>query len=84
MPNHYTAAIEEPKKNNKAIKQSKPAKMPKPLNKPRKELSKMQKDYMKKHSIDHTPKQNKEMIRLMKLGYCIEQSHKMAIKKIGK
>lgn len=77
MPYHYTSAIEEPKKPNKA-------KMPKPLNKPRKDLSKLQKEYMKKHSKDHSPEHNKEMKRLMKLGYCIEQSHKMAMKKIGK
>lgn len=53
----------------------------KPLNKPRKQLSKLQKEYMKKHSLQHTKEHNKEMIKLMKLGYCIEQSHRMAIKK---
>lgn len=57
---------------------------PKPLNKPRKELSKMQKDYMKEHSKKHTPEHNREMRRLMKQGYCIEQSHRLTMKSIGK
>lgn len=56
----------------------------KPLNKPRKELSKLQKEYMKKHSKLHSSEHNKEMIKLMKKGYCIEQSHKLAMKNIGK
>ncbi len=59
-------------------------KMIKPLNKPRKQLSKLQKEYMTKHSKEHTEEHNKEMIKLMKLGYCIEQSHKLAMRKVGK
>lgn len=69
------------------IKQStikKPSKPPVPLNKPRKVLSKLQKIYMEKHSKEHTPEHNKEMIKLMKSGYCIEQSHKLAMKSVGK
>ena len=62
----------------------KPIKKEKPLNKPRKDLSKMQKDYMKEHSKKHSPEHNKEMIRLMKLGNCIEQSHRMTMKTIGR
>ena len=39
---------------------------------------------MEKHSKEHTPEHNKEMIKLMKSGYCIEQSHKLAMKSVGK
>ena len=55
-----------------------------PLNKSSKTLNKLQKEYMKEHSKKHSKEHNKEMIRLMKLGYCIEQSHKLAMKAIGK
>ena len=60
--------------------EKKPAKMPKPLNKPSKTINKLQREYMKKHSKEH----NEYMIKMMKLGFCIEQSHKLAMKKIGK
>jgi hypothetical protein len=59
-------------------------KMPKPLNKPRKELNKLQKDFMKDHKKHHSPAHNREMVKLMKKGYCIEQSHKLAMKIVGK
>ena len=76
MPTHYST--------EKKPKVTKPIKKEKPLNKPRKELSKMQKDYMKEHSKKHSPEHNKEMKRLMKLGYCIEQAHRLTMKTIGK
>ena len=56
----------------------------KPLNKPRKQLTKLQSDAMKEHSKKHSPAHNKEMRRLMKLGYCYEQSHRLAMKNVGK
>jgi len=59
-------------------------KMIKPLNKPRKQLSKLQKEYMVKHSKLHSSEHNKEMIKLMKAGYCIEQAHKLSMKNVGK
>jgi len=70
MPTHYST-------------KTKKLKMPKPLNKPSKKLNKLQVEYMKKHSKEHSAEHNKEMRRLMKLGYCIEQSHKLAMKKVG-
>jgi len=73
MPYHTEPKMTEPKK-----------KEPKPLNKPRKQLSKLQKDYMEKHSPKHSKVHNKEMIKLMKKGYCIEQSHKLTMKSVGK
>jgi hypothetical protein len=56
----------------------------KPLNKPRKQLTKLQSDAMKEHSKKHSAKHNKEMRRLMKLGFCYEQSHRLAMKNVGK
>ena len=56
----------------------------KPLNKPRKQLSKLQVEFMKEHSKKHSPAHNKEMRRLMKKGWCIQMSHKLTMKKIGK
>ncbi len=56
----------------------------KPLNKPRKVLSALQKKYMANHSKEHYKEHNAEMIKLMKAGYCVEQSHKIAMKSVGK
>jgi len=81
MPIHYEKK-DKPKVSN--TKKEINNKMPKPLNKPRKQLSKLQKEYMKKHSKEHSEEHNKEMIKLMKKGYCIEQSHKLAMKNVGK
>tara|TARA_R110002153_G_scaffold77938_1_gene199739 strand:+ start:521 stop:754 length:234 start_codon:yes stop_codon:yes gene_type:complete len=58
--------------------------MPKPLYKPRKDLSKLQKDLMKTHKKNHTPEHMKEMSKLMKKGYCFQQAHDITMKKIGK
>ena len=59
-------------------------KMPKPIMKPRKELSKGQKALMKEHKEHHTKEHMKEMTKLMKKGYCFQQSHEITMKKIGK
>ena len=56
----------------------------KPLNKPRKQLTKLQVEFMKEHSKKHSPEHNKEMRRLMKKGYCIQQAHQLAMKNVGK
>ena len=54
------------------------------FNKPSKTLNKLQKEYMKEHSKKHSKEHNQYMIKMMKLGYCIEQSHKLALKAVGK
>jgi hypothetical protein len=56
----------------------------KPLNKPRKQLTKMQSDFMKEHSKKHSPAHNKEMRKLLKEGYCLEIAHRLAMKNVGK
>lgn len=56
----------------------------KPLYKPRKELSKLQKDLLKSHKKHHTKKHIDLMIKLMKKGYCFQQAHDIAIKNVGK
>lgn len=59
-------------------------KMPQPMDKPRKQLTKLQLDFMKEHSKKHSAMHNKEMRRLMKLGYCIQIAHALAMKAVGK
>ncbi len=56
----------------------------KPLFKPKKELSKRQKQLMKEHKSHHTKKHLTEMTKFMKQGYCFEQSHEKAMKDVGK
>jgi len=56
----------------------------KPLNKPRKQLSPLQKKLLASHKSHHTAKHMKEMRSLMKRGFCMEQSHAIAMKKVGK
>ena len=56
----------------------------KPLLKPRKELSKGQKDLMKEHKVHHTSKHMTMMKKLMLQGFCFQQAHTITMKKIGK
>jgi|TARA_B100001093_G_scaffold518127_1_gene601928 hypothetical protein len=56
----------------------------KPLFKPRKELSKTQKELMKTHSNHHTKKHLDYMKKKMLEGFCFQQSHELAKKNIGK
>jgi len=56
----------------------------KPMNKPRKDLSIMQKRLMKEHSKYHSKEHLSEMRKQMKAGYCFEQSHAIAKKKYKK
>lgn len=56
----------------------------KPLFKPKKELSKRQKQLMKEHKSHHTKKHLAEMTKFMKQGYCFEQSHQKAMSSVGK
>ena len=62
----------------------KPKKAMKPLNKPKKDLSALQKKLLKSHKGHHTPKHMTEMRKLMKKGFCFEQAHNMTMRKIGK
>jgi hypothetical protein len=56
----------------------------KPIFKPRKELSKAQKDLMKIHKSHHTKKHLDYMKKKMLEGYCFQQAHELAKKNIGK
>jgi hypothetical protein len=58
--------------------------LPKPLLKPRKELSKVQKDLMKEHKAHHTAKHMSMMKKLMLQGYCFQQAHKISMQRVGK
>ena len=56
----------------------------KPLFKPRKELSKTQKELMKTHSNHHTKKHLDYMKKKMLEGFCFQQSHDLTMKQVGK
>ena len=58
--------------------------MLKPLYKPIKNLSVLQKRLMKSHKEYHTKEHMKEMKKLMLEGYCFQQAHQLTMKKIGK
>jgi len=47
-------------------------------------LNKRQENAMKKHSKHHTGKHLKEMVSLMKKGKTFTDSHKLAMRKVGK
>ena len=49
-----------------------------------KELTKRQKDTLKRHSVHHTRKHMTEMRKLMKAGKTFTASHKIAMRKVGK
>lgn len=49
-----------------------------------KPLTKRQKDTLKRHSVHHTSKHMTEMRKLMRSGKTFTQSHKIAMKKVGK
>ena len=53
----------------------------KPLYKPKKDLSLLQKRLLKEHSKYHSKKHINEMKLLMKKGYCFQQSHDLTQKK---
>lgn len=80
MPTHYgkTTAVKKKKKDKKQLK------MPKPMGKPKKELTKGQKELLKEHKQHHTAKHMSEMRKLMKKGYCFQQAHDITMKNIGK
>jgi hypothetical protein len=47
-------------------------------------LTKLQKTTLKKHSVHHSKKHMKEMKKDMKKGATFSESHKTAMKKVGK
>lgn len=49
-----------------------------------KKLTKRQIDTLKRHSVHHTAKHMNEMKRLMKSGKTFTESHKLAMRKVGK
>jgi len=55
---------------------------PSPMNKPSNMLNKLQKEFMKSHK--QSKLHNDLMTKLMKMGYCIEQAHKLSHKVVGK
>lgn len=52
--------------------------------KKRGELTQRQKDTLKRHSKHHTSKHLSEMKKLMKQGKTFGESHKIAMKRVGK
>ncbi len=56
----------------------------KPMYKPKKDLSVLQKRLMKEHKKHHTKKHLDEMTKLMKKGYSFQQAHDLTMKKVGK
>ena len=56
----------------------------KPMYKPKKDLSILQKRLMKEHKKHHTKKHLDMMKELMLKGHCIQAAHDMTMKKIGK
>jgi len=56
----------------------------KPLYKPKKQLSILQKRLMTEHKKHHTKEHLGSMKDLMMQGYCFQQAHDITMKKIGK
>ncbi len=56
----------------------------KPMYKPKKDLSVLQKRLMKEHKKHHTKKHLDMMKELMLKGFCIQAAHDITMKKIGK
>tara|TARA_R100000773_G_C4105305_1_gene48149 strand:+ start:151 stop:327 length:177 start_codon:yes stop_codon:yes gene_type:complete len=58
--------------------------MPKPMGKPKKELTLGQKQLMRDHKKHHTKEHMKMMKDLMLRGFCFQQAHDITMKKVGK
>jgi DsbC/DsbD-like thiol-disulfide interchange protein len=56
----------------------------KAVGKPRKELTKGQKQLMKEHREHHTKKHMTMMTALMKAGKCFQTAHEITMKKVGR
>lgn len=87
MPTHYSfSKTSNPHMVLMMMKDGKEKKMklPEPIMKPKKMLSKRQKDLMKTHKEHHSEEHLKLMSDLMKRGFCFEQAHEIAQKSVGK
>jgi len=60
------------------------AKQTKPMYKPKKQLSILQKRLMNEHKKHHSKEHLKMMKDLMLDGFCFQQAHDITMKKIGK
>jgi len=56
----------------------------KPLYKPKKALSILQKRLMTEHKKHHSIEHLRMMKKLMLMGYCFQQAHEITMKKVGK
>jgi len=68
MPKHYGGGTMKTKKKGQ----------------PKGQLTQRQKDTLKRHSKHHTKKHIAEMTKMMKAGKTFGESHKIAMKKVGK
>ena len=87
MPTHYGFSKSDNPHAELIIEKDgkkKKMKLPEPMMKPRKMLSKRQKDLMKTHSKHHSEGHLDLMTKLMKDGFCFEQAHEIAQKALGK
>ena len=87
MPTHYGFSKSDNPHAELIIEKDgkkKKIKLPDPMMKPRKTLSKRQKDLMNTHKEHHTKEHLNLMTKLMKKGFCFEQSHEIAMKATGK
>ncbi len=85
MPSHYSMTRNSPlKMNYMKDGKKKSLTLPEPMMKPKKMLSKRQKNLMKTHSEHHSKEHLDLMKDLMKKGYCFEQAHEIAQKVEGK
>ena len=78
MPYHKSKKDDKPKMVIVVMKK-KDAKM-----KPKKELSKVQKDLMKEIKSKHSKEHMDVMKKAMLSGLCFQEAHAMAMKKVGK
>jgi len=56
----------------------------KPMYKPKKQLSILQRRLMKEHKKFHSEKHIKKMKQLMLQGHCLQSAHDIAMKQVGK
>ena len=77
MPYHKSKKDDKPKMMIVVMKKNEKMK-------PKKELSKVQKDLMKEHKEHHSKKHMDMMKKAMLSGLCFQEAHKMAMKEVGK
>ena len=93
MPYHTNSKMNSAKMDKKVVskkmtlkeamdKFDKMKNKPEPMNKPSSMLNKLQKEFMKSHKQSKI--HNDMMTKLMKMGYCIEQAHKLSHKVVGR